>query len=119
MTLWHGADAPVGTASIGALGEALSLNLSDLAPASPKVLRLPTVLTASSLGEFEGRLAALQEKRIEEAQILAARIDELQEKRVNEAHEMVREAMTILQDTKQSVDRITTAMEALRDVVRR
>ena len=69
--------------------------------------------------EFEARLNALQEKRIEEARAQSARIDDLQEKRVTEAQEMVREAMTILQDTKSSVDRITIAMEALRDVVRR
>lgn len=69
--------------------------------------------------EFEARLSALQEKRIDEARVLTSRIDELQEKRVTEAHEMVREALTILHGVQQSVDRITSAMEALRDVVRR
>ena len=49
LTIWENRAADDFTAGLAVLSEALTLNLADLAPAAPKVIRLPAVLTESRL----------------------------------------------------------------------
>ncbi len=69
--------------------------------------------------EFAGRLMALQEKRREELEKCARRIDDLQEKRMSEIKEVVVESTKNVVHTRTSVEKISAAMDVLTDVMAR
>lgn len=72
---------------------------------------------AEIIERYEARLGAIASERQRDALTFAEKLEALQEKRVRDTTEIIREAITHISETRNSVERIADAVQTLRAVI--
>lgn len=72
---------------------------------------------AAIIERYETRLGSVAGDRQRDALMFAEKLEELQEKRVNDTTAIIREAITHISETRNSVERIADAVQTLRAVI--
>jgi len=98
--------------------EAVAKEKHDAALHEAQLLREEHEKRSAMRAEHEKELTELREQQKAEARYYAERLDTLQEKRNDELRDVLRESLEHIASTRQSVDKITDTMSALRDVIR-
>lgn len=98
--------------------EAIAKEKHDAILREAQLLREEHEKRSAMRTEHEKELTELREQQKAEARYYAERLDTLQEKRNDELRDVLRESLEHIASTRQSVDKITDTMSALRDVIR-